>query len=121
MPHDRDELRRIRFQEGLGALQPDVVVLDIRLPDLNGIEVASRLRDAGAPPRIVTLSAFCDKRFVTAMLRAGASAYVTKSAAGTDLICAIRAVVSGKCYFSPDIAALLELTKHAIRQGIVSL
>jgi len=89
------------------TLTPDVIVLDIRLPDLNGIEVASRLRDAGNTAKIVALSAFSDKRFVTEMLRSGASAYVTKSAAGTELVSAIRAVAGGHGYFSPDIAATL--------------
>jgi two-component system NarL family response regulator len=88
-------------------LKPDVVVLDIRLPDVNGIEVAARLRDAGVTAKIVALSAFADKRFVTAMLRAGASAYVTKSAAGTELVRAIRAVAAGQAYFSPEIAGAL--------------
>jgi two-component system NarL family response regulator len=86
---------------------PDVIVLDIRLPDLNGIEVAARLRDAGNPAKIVALSAFSDKRFVTEMLRSGASAYVTKSAAGTELVRAIRAVAAGQGYFSPEIAGTL--------------
>jgi len=88
-------------------LNPDVVVLDIRLPDLNGIEVAARLRDAGSRAKLVALSAFADKRFVTAMLRSGASAYVTKSAAGTELVRAIRAVAAGHGYFSPEIAGTL--------------
>ena len=88
-------------------LKPDVVVLDIRLPDLNGIEVAARLRDAGCSAKVVALSAFADKRFVTAMLRSGASAYVTKSAAGTELVRAIRAVAAGQGYFSPEIAGAL--------------
>jgi two-component system NarL family response regulator len=89
------------------ALRPDVVVLDITLPDLNGIEVAARLRDAANPARVVALSAFADRRFVTAMLRSGASAYVTKSAAGTELVRAIRAVAAGQGYFSPEIAGAL--------------
>jgi two-component system NarL family response regulator len=89
------------------ASAPDVIVLDIRLPDLNGIEVAGRLRDAGNTAKIVALSAFSDKRFVTEMLRSGASAYVTKSAAGTELVRAIRAVASGQGYFSPEIAGTL--------------
>jgi two-component system NarL family response regulator len=93
--------------EQMGALRPDVVVLDIRLPDLNGVEVAARLRDAGSAAKIVALSAFADKRFVTAMLRSGASAYVTKSAAGTELVRAIRAVAAGQGYFSPEIAGAL--------------
>ena len=85
-------------------LLPDVIVLDISLPDVNGVEVASRLQDAGSQAKIVALSAFSDKRFVTAMLRAGASAYVTKSAAGTELVRAIRAVAISQSYFSPEIA-----------------
>jgi DNA-binding NarL/FixJ family response regulator len=89
------------------ALKPDVIVLDIRLPDVNGIEVAARLRDAGVNAKIVALSAFADKRFVTAMLLAGASAYVTKSAAGTELVRAIHAVAAGQGYFSPEIAGAL--------------
>jgi two-component system NarL family response regulator len=97
----RDALSQVEL------LKPDVVVLDIRLPDLNGVEVAARLRDAGSGARIVALSAFADKRFVTAMLRSGASAYVTKSAAGTELVRAIRAVAAGQGYFSPDVAAAL--------------
>jgi two-component system NarL family response regulator len=89
----------------VGTLKPDVLVLDIGLPDFNGIEVATRLRKAGWATCIVALSAYTDKRFVVEMLRAGASAYVTKAAAGTELLHAIRAVVGGQSYFSPDIAA----------------
>lgn len=88
-------------------LLPDVIVLDISLPDVNGVEVASRLQDAGSRAKIVALSAFSDKRFVTAMLRAGASAYVTKSAAGTELVRAIRAVAISQSYFSPEIAGTI--------------
>jgi two-component system NarL family response regulator len=94
----------LRLAEGL---LPDVVVLDIRLPDAHGIEVAAGLRGAAANTKIVALSAFADRRFVTAMLRAGASAYVTKSAAGTELVRAIRAVAEGQAYFSPEIAGTL--------------
>jgi two-component system NarL family response regulator len=90
-----------------GTLAPDVIVLDIRLPDLNGIELAARLRDSGNAARIVALSAFSDRSFVTEMLRSGASGYVTKSAAGSELVRAIRAVASGQGYFSPEIAGTL--------------
>lgn len=89
------------------TLSPEVVVLDIALPDLNGIEVAARLARFDPPPRIVALSAYTDKRFVTEMLRAGAAAYVTKSAAGTDLVRAIRAVAQGQGYLCPEVAGAL--------------
>ena len=61
------------------GLVPDVLVLDIGLPDRSGIEVATRLREARHPAKIVALSAFSDKRFITAMVRAGALAYVSKA------------------------------------------
>jgi DNA-binding NarL/FixJ family response regulator len=93
----REALRQVK------VLQPDVVVLDIRLPDLNGVEVTMRLRDAASRAKVVALSAFSDKRFVAAMMRAGAAAYISKSAAGTELVRAIRAVASGEEYFSPDV------------------
>jgi two-component system NarL family response regulator len=87
--------------------QTDVVVLDIGLPDLNGIEVAARIREADVPTRIVALSAYSDKRFVNEMLRAGAAAFVSKAAAGTELVVAIRAVAEGGSYLSPDVAGAL--------------
>jgi two-component system NarL family response regulator len=93
--------------KGVIVLQPDVVVLDIRLPDLNGVEVVVWFWDAGCRAKVVALSAFADKRFITAMLRSGASAYVTKSAAGTELVRAIRAVAAQQGYFSPEIAHAL--------------
>ncbi|MGA0610803.1 response regulator [Caldimonas sp. KR1-144] len=88
-------------------LRPGVVVLDIAMPGLNGIEAAARIRKACESTRIVALSAYSDKRFVTEMLRAGASAYVSKAAAGTELVGAIRAVAAGGSYLSPDVAGAL--------------
>ena len=88
-------------------LAPDVVVLDIGLPDLNGMEVAARLRQSGNPAKIVALSAYSDKRFVLEMLRSGATAYVTKSSAGTELVRAIQAVAAGQSYLCPEVAGAL--------------
>jgi DNA-binding NarL/FixJ family response regulator len=97
------------------ALSPDVVVLDIGLPGMNGIEVATRLKEeCGAEPKIVALSAYSDKRFVTEMLRAGAGGYVTKSAAGTELVRAIRSVAQGQTYLCPEVAGTLV---SAVRDG----
>ncbi len=86
------------------ALEPDVAVIDIGLPDLNGMELTARLREADTDLRVVALSAYADKRFVTEMLRSGASAYVVKAAAGTELVRAIHAVTAGQSYLCPEIA-----------------
>ena len=97
------------------TLNPDLVVLDIGLPDLNGIEAATKLKErAGVEPKIIALSAYADRRFVTEMLRAGASSYVTKSSAGTELVRAIRAVAAGETYICPEVAGALV---SAMRDG----
>src|SRR5258708_36333201 len=94
--------------EGARSLKPDLVVLDIGLPDMNGIEAASKLKGrSGVDSKMVALSAYADGRFVSEMLRAGASAYVTKSSAGTELVRAIRAVAAGQTYICPEVAGAL--------------
>lgn len=97
------------------SLRPDIVVLDIGLPDMNGIEVTAKLKErAGVDPKIVALSAYSDRRFATEMLRAGAASYVTKSSVGAELIRAIRAVASGQTYICPEVAGALV---SAMRDG----
>lgn len=92
---------------GATALRPDVVVLDIGLPDLSGLEVAARLRRLPQPPQVVALSAQTDKRFVSEMLRSGAQAYVTKSSAADELVRAVRAVRAGRSHLCPEVAEAL--------------
>lgn len=89
------------------TLRPDLVVVDINLPDRSGIELAKQLREQVSGARIVALSAYTDKCFVVEMLRAGAQGYVTKSAAGFELVQAIRVVTSGQTYVSADVAETL--------------
>lgn len=86
---------------------PDVVVIDVGLPDMNGAEAARKIRSLNGQTKIVALSGYTDKHFVTEMLGAGATAYVAKSSAGSELVRAIRAVVQGQSSFSPEIAATL--------------
>jgi DNA-binding NarL/FixJ family response regulator len=86
-------------------LRPDVVVLDISMGGLSGIEVARRLRDQGPICKVVFLTVHQDCEFLNAALGAGGSAYVLKHNLGTDLVPAIRAAMAGKLFVS---AALLE-------------
>jgi len=83
---------------------PNVVVMDIAMPDLNGIEAARKITKANTNVRIVALSAHADQHFIREMMSAGASAYVLKDTAYEELVRAIREVMKGKKYLSPDIA-----------------
>jgi two-component system NarL family response regulator len=87
---------------------PDVLVLDVGLPDMSGVEVARALRNAQPKLAIVTLSMHEEPYFVQQMIQAGADGYVVKSAALTELVQAIRAVHGGRMFLSPAI------TRHAV-------
>ncbi len=81
-------------------LRPDLVVLDISMGELDGIEVASRLRDSGRHTKIIFLTVHDDQDFVSAAVGAGGSGYVVKSRMSTDLPAAVRAVLSGELFVS---------------------
>ena len=85
-------------------LAPDIVVLDIAMPELNGIEAMGHLASRYPKIRVVALSMYTDRRYVIEMLKAGAAGYVVKAAAGTELLRAIRAVASGRNYLCPEVA-----------------
>ena len=88
-------------------LHPDIVILDIGMPLLNGIDVAARLQKMDRPPRTVILSMHSDESYIIRALAAGARAYLLKDATDEDLIPAIRAVAAGRPYFSPAVTAVL--------------
>src|SRR6185312_10559330 len=86
---------------------PDVVVMDVAMPTLNGIEAAARIVAARPRTAIVILSMHSDESYVLRALKAGARGYLLKDSAEADLIHAVRAVSEGKAFFSPAIGKLL--------------
>jgi DNA-binding NarL/FixJ family response regulator len=99
--------------DGLEALRlteehhPDLLVLDIGMPRLNGIEVAARSQKLDRPPRVVILSMHADESYIIRALAAGAKAYLLKDATDEDLVPALRAVAAGKPFFSPAVTSVL--------------
>lgn len=87
----------------LDRSHPDVLILDIALPDMSGVEVARRAMLRHPKLRIVALSGYADRMFVAEMLKVGARAYVVKSSGADELVRAIRAVVDGHVFLSPDV------------------
>jgi DNA-binding NarL/FixJ family response regulator len=84
-------------------LRPDILLLDIAMPEMNGEQVTRELRRQFPELKIIALSGYTDRQFVRAMIKAGAKAYVVKAASGRELIHALRAVASGKNYLSPEV------------------
>ena len=88
----------------LEELQPQVMILDLMLPGLSGLEVARRASRRAPNTRIVILSMHAHEAYVAEALAAGATAYVTKGAAGAELVQAVRAAAEGRRYLSPSIS-----------------
>ena len=104
------------------SLTPDVVVMDVGMPDLNGIEATRKIQKDHAHVKVIALSMYADKRYVVAMLKAGASGYLLKSSAVKELVRAIRTVCDQKKYLSPSISQVVidELVREAPREDITA-
>jgi DNA-binding NarL/FixJ family response regulator len=87
-----------------GKLAPDIVVIDIGMPELNGMEATRQITELRARTKIIGLSMHADRRYVARMLKAGASGYILKDSAFEELVLAIETVSKGKIYLSPQIA-----------------
>jgi DNA-binding NarL/FixJ family response regulator len=85
-------------------LTPDVALIDVAMPGMNGMETAAGIRMASPATRIVALSMYADDHYLQRMLAAGARAYVLKGEASTDLFNAIRAVLQGETFVSPSLS-----------------
>jgi two-component system, NarL family, response regulator NreC len=99
-----DGLEAIRLTE---ECRPDLVILDIGMPKLSGIEVAARSQKLERPPGVIILSMHADESYIIRALAAGARAYLLKDATDEDLLPAVRAVGAGKPFFSPTVTAVL--------------
>jgi DNA-binding NarL/FixJ family response regulator len=89
------------------SFKPDVAVLDIGMPNLNGIEAAKQITDGKSGAAIIILSMHADESYILRALKAGARGYLLKDSAESDLVRAIRSVAEGKSFFSPAVSKVL--------------
>jgi two-component system response regulator NreC len=96
------------------TLLPDVIVMDVAMPELNGIEATRRLADSSPRTRVLALSMHKDSVYVREILRAGARGYLLKDSIASDLLAAVRAVARGEGYLSPGVsdAVLDDYRRH---------
>jgi DNA-binding NarL/FixJ family response regulator len=99
-----DGLEAIRLTE---EHRPDLLIVDIGMPRLNGIEVTARSQKLERPPGVLILSMHADESYIIRALSVGARAYLLKDATDEDLLPALRAVAAGKHFFSPAVASVL--------------
>src|SRR5271165_130577 len=91
----------------VNSQKPDVLVMDIGMPNLNGIEAAGQITEDHPEISIVMLSMHSDESYVLRALKAGAKGYLLKDSAETDLIRAVHSVAEGKSFFSPAVSKVL--------------
>jgi len=100
------------------ALKPDVLIMDIMMPRMNGIQAAENIREMKLPTYILLLSMYSDEGFVQQALQYGVKGYVLKSSVSDELLQAVRAVAAGKAYFSSPISEIVQsaVNSHSASQ-----
>jgi len=93
--------------DACARLRPDVVVMDLNMPKLNGVDATREIREKPDAPKVVILSMYDGEEYVRPAIRSGASGYLLKGSGLSDLVKAIRAVARGEAFFSPAIAMIL--------------
>jgi DNA-binding NarL/FixJ family response regulator len=101
-------------------LKPDVIIVDIGMPLLNGIEATSQITRRLTNAHVLILSMHFDEAYITRALQAGARGYLLKDSADTDLVRAVTAVAAGKSFFSPSVARVMldDYVQHLADKGI---
>lgn len=105
------------------TLRPDLAIMDISMPGLNGVEATRRLTVKHPDTKVIGLSVNADRRYVTAMFDAGASGYLLKNSAVQELVLAIRTVMGGLTYISPTVGStivgrMIDLTASGTRRQL---
>jgi DNA-binding NarL/FixJ family response regulator len=103
--------------EGIEKLVPDIAVLDVNMPQLDGFAVARAIRDKQLPVEIIFLTAYRERSFLNQALELGAKGYVLKDSAVTDIVSGIGAVVAGEHFTSPAMTSYLIHSSGRSRQG----
>jgi DNA-binding NarL/FixJ family response regulator len=104
----------------LETTKPDMAILDVAMPMLNGIEVTAQAMKAFPDLRVIILSMYADEAYIVRALTAGARAYLLKEATEDDLLPAVRAVAIGRSFFSPAISTILlaDYVRHLKQRGL---
>jgi len=88
-------------------LEPDVVLMDVSMPVLNGLEATTRIKKKAPHIKVLILSAYDNEEYVLQVIRSGANGYLLKNTASEDLFAAVRSVYGGHAYFSPSVSKIL--------------